>query len=94
MKKHKMSDKARIKSTIYYDEKQRFSPEFLAKRAVRVLTRKLIRHGKIVQKTTCEICGDQPAECHHLHYDRPDSATSIVWVCRACHVAFHRLKDD
>ena len=70
------------------------TPEFLAKRAVRVLTRKLIRHGKIVQKTTCEICGDQPAECHHLHYDRPDSATSIVWVCRACHVAFHRLKDD
>lgn len=94
MKKHKMSDKARIKSTIYYDEKQRFNPEFLAKRVVRVLTRKLIRHGKIVQKTTCEICGDQPAEYHHLHYDRPDSATSIVWVCRACHVAFHRLKDD
>lgn len=94
MKKYKSSDKARIKRTTYYDEKQRFNPEFLAKRAVRVLTRKLIRHGKIVQKTTCEICGDQPAECHHLHYDRPDSATSIVWVCRACHVAFHRLKDD
>ena len=94
MKKHKMSDKARIKSTIYYDEKQRFNPEFLAKRAVRVLTRKLIRHGKIVQKTTCEICGRWPTECHHLSYDKPNSATDIIWVCRACHVAFHRLKDD
>lgn len=43
MKKYKSSGKARIKRTTYYDEKQRFNPEFLAKRAVRVLTHKLIR---------------------------------------------------
>ena len=90
MKKYKMSDKARIKRTIYYDEKLRFNPDFLAKRAVRVLTHKLIRPGKIIRKSACEICGDQPTECHHLHYDKPNSATSIVWVCKACHIAFHQ----
>jgi len=72
-------------------EKWLKNPVEYHKQCIRSTTSYLIKHKVLVKKEYCEICGAWPAECHHLHYD---DATSIIWVCKACHATFHRLKDD
>ena len=77
-----------------YHQKYPKNAEERHKHAIRVKTWRMVKLLEIEKKYECEICGRWPTECHHLSYDKPNSATDIIWVCRACHVAFYRLKDD
>ena len=78
----------------YHKKLYMTDPKFKHKNRIRLLTWRMVKRLEIEKKYECEICGRWPTECHHLSYDKPNSATDIIWVCRACHVAFHRLKDD
>jgi hypothetical protein len=34
----------------------------------------------------CEVCGTEPAECHHIDYNDPERR---MWLCSTCHGAYH-----
>lgn len=40
----------------------------------------------LIKPEPCEGCG-APAEKHHDDYDQP---LKVRWMCRACHLDFHR----
>jgi hypothetical protein len=56
------------------------------KRATEVVNYAL-RAGRLL-KTACEVCGERKVEAHHPDYSRP---LMVVWLCKAHHVATHKL---
>lgn len=36
----------------------------------------------------CEACGSPKAEMHHPDHERP---RDVAWLCRSCHLAWHRF---
>jgi len=42
--------------------------------------------GGDVQRRPCEICGAEPAECHHIDYADPGR---VMWLCKAHHEQTH-----
>ena len=44
-----------------------------------------IRLGQLCRQP-CEICGAQPAECHHIDYADPER---VMWLCKAHHAQTH-----
>lgn len=60
------------------------------KRAAHVLVGNALRSGKIEKASECECCGakDVRLEGHHEDYSKP---LDVVWLCRSCHVARHRV---
>lgn len=56
------------------------------KRAVHVLIGNAIRDGRI-ERGTCQICGSEKAHAHHNDYSKP---FDIWWLCRSCHIEFHK----
>jgi predicted anti-sigma-YlaC factor YlaD len=47
-----------------------------------------IRSGALV-RGPCVMCGDAKSVGHHEDYDKP---LEVVWLCQACHVRHHQLK--
>lgn len=45
----------------------------------------MIRDGDI-RRQACEICGDTPAECHHIDYSDPER---VMWLCKRHHEQTH-----
>lgn len=45
-----------------------------------------LRDGKI-EKSPCEICGDEKSVAHHDDYNKP---LSVRWLCQAHHKQWHR----
>lgn len=45
-----------------------------------------IKLGKI-EKRPCEICGNSNSQAHHDNYNKP---LEVRWLCRDCHIAWHR----
>lgn len=45
-----------------------------------------IRKGEIIPQP-CEVCGHPHAEAHHDDYNKP---LDVRWLCRECHLAWHR----
>jgi len=39
-----------------------------------------------VQRRPCEVCGAEPAECHHIDYADPGR---VMWLCKAHHSQTH-----
>lgn len=68
----------------YKREDARRRPQ--AYKAVNVVNH-AIRDGKL-KRMPCEICGDSKSEAHHCDYSKP---LEIQWLCKAHHVAWHRL---
>ena len=56
------------------------------RRKARIAVANAISAGKL-SPTPCWICGDR-AEAHHADYSAP---LDVVWLCRAHHVATHKL---
>jgi hypothetical protein len=48
-------------------------------------TQKKLGEGSL-RREPCEICGAEPAECHHIDYADPDR---IMWLCKAHHEQTH-----
>jgi hypothetical protein len=48
-------------------------------------TRKQLKEGRL-KRQPCEVCGAEPAECHHIDYADPDR---IMWLCKAHHAQTH-----
>ena len=44
-----------------------------------------IRRGDL-QRQPCEVCGLEPAECHHIDYSDPER---VMWLCTAHHAQTH-----
>lgn len=51
---------------------------------------KAVRSKKIIPGP-CEICGTKKVDGHHEDYNRP---YDVKWLCRSCHLALHRYKND
>jgi hypothetical protein len=45
-----------------------------------------LRRGKI-EKAPCQECGNRNSQMHHDDYSKP---LVIKWMCRPCHMAYHR----
>jgi hypothetical protein len=41
----------------------------------------------IIAKQSCQRCGSNKAQMHHLNYELPKS---VIWLCRPCHLAWHK----
>ena len=49
-----------------------------------------IRIGKLI-KQPCMRCGCDSVDAHHEDYSRP---LEVMWLCRKCHGAIHRIYKD
>ena len=60
------------------------------KRAAHVLVGNAVRDGRLEKPDTCQICGAKPGriEGHHEDYSKP---LEVMWLCRSCHTAQHRM---
>ena len=53
-------------------------------------------HARVARKRgtlkaiPCQICGDPEVEMHHHDYDKP---LDVIWLCRSCHLEYHRYAD-
>lgn len=53
--------------------------------------RRAVRLGKIERKGACERCGSREhVESHHADYGKP---LDVTWLCRACHVREHAIRE-
>jgi len=43
----------------------------------------------LLKPRPCETCGFFVTEMHHDDYDKP---LEVRWLCRKCHLAFHRAQ--
>jgi hypothetical protein len=49
-----------------------------------------VKRGNIVRPTKCSVCNfEGKIEGHHADYTKP---LQVIWVCRKCHMMFHRRK--
>ena len=48
------------------------------------------RRGKLI-KQPCEKCGSSSSQKHHEDYSRP---LQVKWLCRPCHRALRRARED
>ena len=48
-----------------------------------------VRDGRLVRKP-CGVCGAAKAQAHHDDYSQP---LAVRWLCRAHHLAHHKVKD-
>ena len=54
-------------------------------------TNRAIKAG-ILERQPCEVCGVDPADCHHADYGNP---LNVVWLCKKHHAKEHvRLRRD
>lgn len=53
-------------------------------------SRKYTKYAKklgIIQKTPCEVCGDERSQAHHQDYSKP---LEIKWLCQKHHKEEHK----
>jgi len=62
------------------------TPEQRRKSNARTYIRVYVRRGKL-ERRPCEHCG-RAAQAHHGDYSKP---LDVRWLCRAHHLALHRL---
>jgi hypothetical protein len=73
----------RVRHRDYMRRRYQSDPATRAKQLVRVKT----KYAKD-RPTVCTACGERPVEeAHHPDYQQPDLR---VWLCRPCHLAFHK----
>ncbi|PRY23154.1 hypothetical protein CLV78_105208 [Aliiruegeria haliotis] len=66
----------------------RGNPGNAAKIAARLQVARAVQRGELERAERCSDCGSScRTEGHHADYARP---LSVVWLCRACHMARHR----
>lgn len=70
--------------------KRRYIRENQEKVRCRGKTVYLVATGKLVRQP-CEHCGAEPGEAHHPDYSCPEL---VIWLCKVCHAAEHRIYDD
>lgn len=46
-----------------------------------------LKKGLLVKKY-CYFCEREPTEAHHEDYTKP---LDVIWMCRRCHRAYHKL---
>lgn len=70
--------------------KYRSTPENKLKDHARNAVNLAIQSGKIARPDCCSACSNVcKPEGHHESYERADWL-SVIWLCRACHVALHK----
>jgi len=65
------------------------SPEEKKKSVARAYANVYQKRGKIVLQP-CSVCLSPNAQKHHEDYDKP---LEVRWLCRKCHVEWHRQKE-
>lgn len=69
------------------DERRRLSRDNTRGRYLaRAKVANAIAAGRI-SRQPCEVCAEQKAEAHHDDYNKP---LNVRWLCRGCHLAWHR----
>ncbi len=63
------------------------APEAKMKANARAYANTYQKRGYI-KKENCVKCGNPESEKHHEDYSKP---TEVTWLCRPCHVDFHKL---
>lgn len=61
----------------------------VAKIRCRQATNLMIANGSIV-KTSCEKCGDENSQTHHLDYEDPEK---VIFLCQKHHREWHNTHD-
>lgn len=86
--RNRAKDKARIRAAA---EVTRLWREADRRRsAAHSAVSRAIRSGTLVRQP-CVMCGDVKSVGHHEDYDKP---LEVVWLCQACHVRHHQLKQS
>ena len=65
---------------------RRYKSRHPNEKAVWRKTNYAIRKGELI-KQPCESCGKKSVEAHHDNYNKP---LEVRWLCRGCHVEWHR----
>lgn len=52
-----------------------------------------LKEGRLVKPSACSACGAEAKyiDGHHHDYDKP---LEVIWLCRSCHSAADRLRQD
>ena len=81
--KERFQKSERKEKIVQYTRKRRFLyPE---KYRAHYLTTNAVRDGRL-EKTPCEVCGENKVEGHHDDYDKP---LDVRWLCRKHHLEVH-----
>lgn len=64
-------------------------PEAKMKANARAKSRYLVKKG-VIEKKACEKCGSPDTERHHDDYNKPNE---VRWLCRPCHLGWHRVEN-
>lgn len=59
-------------------------------RNAHIIVGNAIRDGRLI-RGTCRFCGDEGHHAHHNDYSKP---LKVWWLCRDCHVAFHKPSQE
>lgn len=49
------------------------------------------RDRGLIDRKPCVICGSVNSQMHHEDYNKP---TDVVWICRPCHLDYHRMQEE
>jgi transposase-like protein len=65
-----------------------YKQRYPLKLAAHIITRNYIRDGKLIQASSCSVCGStHNIEGHHDDYTKP---LEVRWLCVSCHKKWHR----
>jgi hypothetical protein len=67
------------------EERRRTRADNAIKIAARYAVKDAIRYGRL-KKKPCAVCGEQPAQAHHLLGYDAEHRTEVVWLCAEHHV--------
>ena len=51
-----------------------------------------IKKGIITRPEVCENCKQKPDKTLHGHHEDYNKPLEVIWLCHACHIAYHGLK--
>lgn len=75
------------------DKMDKFTKEYYQRNPERMIVHNqlnwAVKSGKIIRPSICSGCGGESnsIEGHHDDYSKP---LEVVWLCRECHIKFHK----
>lgn len=67
---------------------QSYRDKFPERRAAQIKLMNALKCGRIDRPINCSVCSKHCIpEGHHPNYDKP---LKVIWLCKQCHVDFHR----
>lgn len=87
----KISDRSRLYAKLNKEKRRAYEKDSRKNDSLKYRARDKMKYeieaGRLIRKS-CELCGNEKADGHHIDYSRP---LDVIWLCRKHHMEQHRL---